>query len=113
MTTVRQSPELTLEAFSRSDIDKPTFIRTMYDTHHDYSRFIGNTHARRIEIEDSQVVMASRDRGMRIVCAQGDMRIAPVESLNFGDDEKQDAEMMEALVADGDPFFARKPRRHA
>ncbi len=49
--------------------------------------------------------MVSRDRGVRIACAEGDMRIAPVESLNFADYEKQDAEMMESLVADGDTFF--------
>lgn len=101
--------DVTLDAFKRGQIDKPTFIREMYERHHaalfDYARFLAGTNVKRIEIEDGRVVMVSRDRGVRIECAEGDFRIAPVESLNFADYEKQDADMMEALLDDGDTFF--------
>ena len=101
--------ETTLRQFSQGEIDKPTFIRLMYERHHaglfDYARHLGRTNIKKIEIEDGRVIMTSRDRGVRIACAPGDYRIAPVEILNFLDYEKQELAMMENLVSDGDCFF--------
>ena len=109
MTTTSSTLQSTVDAFQRGDLDKPTFIRTMYDAHHaalfDYASFVGHTNIQRIEIEDGRVVMVTRDRGVRIECAPGDFRIAPIESLNFADYEKQDADMMEELVDEGVSFF--------
>ena len=109
MTTPLEPLATLVESFRRGDIDKPTYIRSMYDSHHaaffDYARFIGGTNVKRIEIEDGSVIMVSRDRGVRIQCAEGDFRIAPIESLNFSDYEKQDSDMMEQLLDDGDTFF--------
>jgi FkbM family methyltransferase len=105
MTTIQQ----TLEQFRQGAIDKPTFIRTMYEAHHatlfDYAGYIGQTNVRKIEIEDGRVIMTSRDRGIRIACTPGDYRVAPMETLNFFDYEKEESTMMEQLVADGDNFF--------
>lgn len=109
MTQTHRDLQSTVDAFRSGALDKPAYIQAMYHEHHaalfDYARYIGATNVRRIEIEDGRVVIVSRDRGVRIECAEGDMRIAPVESLNFNDYEKQDAAMMEDLLADGDTFF--------
>jgi FkbM family methyltransferase len=99
----------TLEQFQQGAIDKPTFIRTMYEAHHaalyDYASYLPGTNVKKIEIEDNRVVMTSRDRGVRIACTALDYRIAPIETLNFFDYEKEESVMMENLVADGDNYF--------
>jgi FkbM family methyltransferase len=99
----------TLAQFQQGQIDKPTFIRTMYEAHHavffDYAAYLPQTNVRKIEIEDGRVIMTSRDRGIRIACTPGDYRVAPMETLNFCDYEKEESDMMEKLVADGDNFF--------
>lgn len=95
--------------FQQGLIDKPTFIRTMYEEHHavffDYANYLAATNVKKIEIEDGRVVMTSRDRGIRIACTPGDYRVAPMETLNFFDYEKEESQMMENLVSDGDNFF--------
>lgn len=99
----------TLTQFEQGQIDKPTFIRTMYERHHaalyDYAAYLPRTNVKKIEIEDGRVVMTSRDRGVRIACTPLDYRIAPIETLNFFDYEKEESTMMENLVADGDNYF--------
>jgi FkbM family methyltransferase len=105
MTTLHH----TLTAFESGHLDKPSFIQTMYAEHHaalfDYAGHLGHTNIRKIEIEDGRVIMTSRDRGIRILCAPGDFRIAPVEMLNFMDYEKEDYSMVERLVGETDNFF--------
>jgi FkbM family methyltransferase len=95
--------------FQSGAIDKPTFIRTMFEEHHaalfDYAGYLAQTNVKKIEIDDNRVILTSRDRGVRIACSPTDFRIAPVETLNFFDYEKEESAMMENLVADGDNFF--------
>lgn len=99
----------TLNEYVIGASDKSTFIENMYVDHHsvlfDYSQYIKNTNVKKIEIEDGRVVMTSRDRGVRIACDPGDFRIAPIETLNFFDYEKDESSMMENLVSDGDTVF--------
>src|SRR5476649_2489275 len=99
----------TLDQFQAGAIDKASYIRTMFEEHHaklfDYASYLAQTNVKKIEIEDGRVVMTSRDRGVRIACSPVDFRIAPVETLNFFDYEKEESTMMENLVADGDNFF--------
>jgi len=99
----------TLANYTNGVIDKPTFIKSMYQDHHvaffDYAEYLTQTNIKKIEIEDGRVMMTSRDRGIRIACSPGDFRIAPIETLNFFDYEKVESNMMENLVSDGDTFF--------
>ncbi len=99
----------TVQLYRSGQIDKPTYIRTMYDDHHanlfDYSEHLASTNISKIEIEDGRILMTSRDRGIRIACGLGDHRIAPVEILNFQDYEKQDSDMLHALIRDQDVFL--------
>lgn len=99
----------TAERFATGQIDKPGYIQTMYAEQHqrlfDYADYLARTNIKKIEIEDGRVIMTSRDRGIRIVCGAGDHRIAPIETLNFLDYEKAEADMLENLVQDGYNFF--------
>ena len=88
----------TLANYTDGIIDKPTFIKSMYEKHYtalfDYSEYLSQTNIKKIEIEDGRVVMTSRDRGIRIACSPGDFRISPIEALNFFDYEKAESAMM-------------------
>ena len=99
----------TVESFARGLIDKPTYIQSMYKDQHqrlfEYAEHITSTNIRKIEIEDGQVIMTSRDRGIRILCVYGDFRLAPIEILNFTDYEKEDYSLVESLVGEGEHFF--------
>lgn len=99
----------TITQFREGSIDKQTFIQSMYDDHHamlfDYASYINQTNIKKIEIEDWQVIMTSRNHGIRISCVSEDYRIAPIEALNFCDYEKSESDMIENLVSEGDNFF--------
>ena len=99
----------TLAQFQSGQIDKPSFIKQMFEEHHanlfDYAAYLPKTNIKKIEIEDGKIVMTSRDRGVRIACSGGDYRIAPIETLNFFDYEKKESSMMENLISDGDTVF--------
>ena len=99
----------TLANYTYGIIDKPSYIKSMYEEHHavlfDYAGYLFQTNIKKIEIENDSVIMTTRDRGLRIHCSLGDFRIVPIETLNFFDYEKQESDMMENLVADGDSFF--------
>jgi len=103
------SIKMTLAKYIEGDIDKPTFIKNMYEEHHaalfNYAEYLSGTNVKKIEIEDDLVLMTSRDRGIRIACAPGDFRIAPIETLNFFDYEKADSDMIDNLISDDDNFF--------
>lgn len=98
-----------LSAYQQGQIDKSGFIREMYEEHHaglfDYAQHLARTNIKKIEVEDSRVIMTSRDRGVRMLCVPGDFRVAPVETLNFFDYEKADSAMIDHLIGDGDVFF--------
>jgi FkbM family methyltransferase len=99
----------TLKNFQQGRIEKSDFIREMYEEHHaklfDYAQHISRTNIAKIEIQNGQIIMTSRDRGVLMLCVPGDFRIAPVETLNFFDYEKSDAAMIDRLVGDGDVFY--------
>ena len=98
-----------LQAYQAGKIDKPNFIREMYEEHHaglfDYAQHLSKTNIKKIEVEDGRIIMTSRDRGVRMLCVPGDFRVAPIETLNFFDYEKDDSAMIDRLLGDGDVFF--------
>jgi FkbM family methyltransferase len=90
-------------------IDKKTYIEGIYKLKHshlfDYSEYISNTNIKKIEITDNTVIITSRNRGINIKVLKGDLRNHPLEILNFLDVEKEELQMMENLVKDGDNFY--------
>ncbi len=96
----------TLSKYEDGVIDKPSFIKAMYEEHHaalfDYSTYLQKTNIASIEITDDSVVMTSRDKGVKMICPPGDHRVAPIEALNFLDYETVDSAMIMNLVSPND-----------
>ena len=96
----------TRNKFLSGNISKPEFIQKMYQLHHsklfEYSDYMKQTNIASIEISDDQVIMTSRDKGIKIICPLGDYRVAPIEALNFLDYETTDSAMIMQLVSPED-----------
>lgn len=89
------------ESFKNNQITKPDYIVQMHDCHKalfEYAEFIRTTDIEKIEITDNQVIMTSRDHGIKMFCDQYDRRIAPIETLNFDNYEKADSDMIIRLA---------------
>lgn len=92
------------QAYEAGALTKAEYIDAMHQAHQclfEYADFIRHTDVARIEILDGQVVMTTRETGIRLLCG-ADKRIAPIEILNFGAYETTDAAMMRALIDEGD-----------
>lgn len=96
-------------SYKNYETSKPEFIRKMYENHHrqlfDYADYLNHTNIKKIEISDQSVVMTSRDKDVKMLCVPGDFRIAPIETLNFLDYEKEDSDMIGALLTKCSVFF--------
>ena len=83
-------------------LTKHEYIQKMYDQYHAqlfaYAAYLPQTDVESIEIRDGKVMMTSKKYGIRMVCPEGDHRVAPVESLNFMSYEEKDADMVLKLV---------------
>ena len=67
-------------------ISKQDYIADMYRYHHalyDYSDYIKKTDISKIEILEDGVYMTHREFGIKMKCIPNDLRIAPIETLNF------------------------------
>ncbi len=96
----------TRTSYLNGEISKPDFIKKMYQLHHsklfEYADYIKQTNIASIEILDNELVMTSRDRGVKVTCPLGDYRVAPIEGLNFLDYETTDSAMIMRLVSPDD-----------
>jgi FkbM family methyltransferase len=92
--------------FLNEEISKPEFIKQMYLRHHsnlfEYANYIKQTNISSIEIYDDEVIMTSRNNGVKVICPIGDYRVAPVEALNFLDYETEDSAMIMRLISSED-----------
>lgn len=99
----------TITAYDKGVISKPDFIKEMHEMHHtklfEYARHLPKTNIKKIEIQDDQVIMTSRDLGVRMLCNSKDHRLSPIEVLNFLEYEKNDSKMIDNLVDNGAIFF--------
>ena len=94
-------------AFESGALTKAEYIEAMHRAHQclfEYAAFLRSTDMGRIEITDGRVIMTTRT-GVRLFCAPADKRIAPVEILNFGSYESAHADMLNALVRDGNTIL--------
>lgn len=95
-------------AYQCGEISKQRYIDEMHRVHavlFEYAEFLRETDIARIEVVDGQVVMQSRESGIRIVCDKADKRLAPIEILNFGSYEKAELGMVLRLLRDGQTVF--------
>ena len=98
-------PEEIRKKFAAREITKAEFIDLMHQVHSclfDYAAYLPQTDIQKIEITDGQVLMTSRENGVKILCDPDDKRIAPIEILNFRNYEKTDSDMIFRLVKNGD-----------
>ena len=94
--------------FLTEKISKQEFIKEMYKFHKilfEYSEFISNTDIKKIEIMDDNIIMTTRDLGVKIYCTKYDERTLPIEILNFERFEGKDSKMIFNLVQDGFTVF--------
>lgn len=89
------------KSFENGQIPKQDYIVQMHNCHKalfDYAVFIPTTDIEKIEITDNQVIMTSREHGVKMICDPLDRRIAPIETLNFDYYEKTDSDMIIRLA---------------
>ena len=87
--------------FLNKEITKGEYIDAMYEQHSvlfEYSQFIKKTNISSIEICDDQLITTFRDSGIRFICIPGDKRLAPLDTLNFSEYEKEELEIQYRLI---------------
>lgn len=92
------------DAWQANTLTKHEYIEAMYGLHSqlfDYANYLKATAISKLIISDGLVVAEARESGLRFACMPGDWRTAPIETLNFGSYEAQDAAMLMRLVQPG------------
>lgn len=95
-------------AFKAGRLPKPAYIDAMNESHrllHDYAEYLPGTDIERVELAGGEVTMVMRGTGVRLTCRRDDKRAAPLEILNFGRLEPEEADMTLRLVRPGDAVF--------
>ena len=90
--------------FLKGELNKSDYIDEMYQLHsilYDYSEYIVSTNISSIEIINERVIMTFRDSCLRFICTENDKRLAPLETLNFGNYEHDELAMQLKLIEDG------------
>lgn len=99
---------LIVEAYSSGKLDKWQYIDKMYEVHSglfEYATFIKDKNISSIEILDEKIVMTFRDSGVKFLCSINDKRLAPFDTLNFGNYEAEELKMQLNLIEDGFTVF--------
>jgi FkbM family methyltransferase len=94
--------------FSDGKSDKWKYIDQMYSAHSilfDYAEFLKSTNISNIQIHDGHVFMTFRDSGVQFICTEGDKRLVPFDTLNFGMYEQEELRMQLNLMNEGDSIF--------
>jgi len=94
--------------FNTGTINKWEYIDKMYSIHSilfDYAEYIDKTNISSIEIIDNEVLMTFRDSGIRFICSRNDKRLAPLETLNFGNYEQDELSMQLKLIEEDHNVF--------
>lgn len=84
-------------------IAKEDYIKEMHEIHHvlfEYSEYIRGTDIKSIEITDDCVVITTKERGVKMYADVNDMRIIPIEILNFKVYEKEEQDMIGRMLED-------------
>ena len=94
--------------FINQEITKGTYIDKIYKIHSnlfDYSDFICDTNISEIRIIDNKVILKFRDSGIEFFCTKDDKRLAPFDTLNFGDYESKELAMQLELIGPNSTIF--------
>lgn len=94
--------------YYNKEYTKIEYIDEMYKFHQllfDYSKYISSTEIEKIEISDNEVVMVFRNSNVKLICVEGDKRIACLDALNFHSYESDEIEMQYSLISQRDVIF--------
>jgi FkbM family methyltransferase len=97
-----------VEEYSSGKLDKWKYIDKMYEIHSvlfEYATFIKDKNISSIEISDDKIIMTFRDSGVKFLCAINDKRLAPFDTLNFGNYEMDELKMQLNLIEEGFNVF--------
>lgn len=90
-------------SYEKGEISKPDFIKQMYNFHQilfDYSVYLNGTNIGSIEISENRVLMTDRQFGIKIICPPQDLRVLPIETLNFKNYEENELQLVLNLLED-------------
>jgi FkbM family methyltransferase len=96
------------QKYKEGKIDKWKFIDEMYNIHaylFDYAEFLKDTNISLIEIENNRVIMKFRDSEIKFICNKNDKRLAALETLNFGEYEREELELQLKLIKPNDTIL--------
>lgn len=94
--------------FLENKISKVDFIDLMYELHErlfEYSHEIAKTSISKIEILDEKVIMTFEESEVKLLCIQGDKRIACLDAFNFKSYEEEELIMQYKLIQDQDTII--------
>jgi len=87
--------------YEEAIINKWQYIDEMYTIHSmlfDYAEFLCDTNISSIKICDDQVIMKFRNSGIKFICSKNDKRLAPFDTLNFGEYEQEELNLQLLLI---------------
>jgi FkbM family methyltransferase len=91
------------DEYKKGCIGKQEYIQKMHDLHKtlfEYGEFLKTKDIKRIEIEDGAVIMITKENDIRLICDKDDVRIIPIEILNFDFYEKEELKIILELIKD-------------
>lgn len=94
--------------FKQGEINKGDYINKMFEIHSslfDYSDFIKKTDIKNIMIDEENVIMETRNDGIKMICDKYDRRIIPIEILNLDVYEIDETNILKELVTDNSVVF--------
>ncbi len=102
------SLKLLEKEYINGKIDKQDYIQRMHDVHKvlfEYSNFIKNKDIKKIEIEDCNVIMITRENEIKLLCDEFDHRMVPIEILNFKFYEKDEINFILKLIKENNTIL--------
>lgn len=88
--------------FEVGTLSKPDFIRNALALHRslfDYVDVTRSTDIKEILITEDGISFVLGDKSIRLYCPENEARVAPIEIMNFGHYERQEAKVMDILAA--------------
>lgn len=96
------------EDFFNKKLSKPSYIDQVFNYHNvlfQYKDYIKESDVAKIEIIDDNIIITSRQDGIKMYIDLDDKRCTPLEILNFGTYEGEDSFLMYALIQPNDIVF--------
>ncbi len=93
--------------FESGELTKDAYIDAMHGEHarlFAYAKYLSGTDIAKLELGEDGVIATYRGSGVRLLCDPDDRRITPIETLNFGSYEPEEARLFFALIGQGKTF---------